>query len=239
MKKILCAGLCILIFAGMAAGCGTSLQADVSTVYVDKKGNITFLDVGALDQDYYDEAELKAYVEERVDAYNGEHGKGSVKADGLSVENGRASLTMKYKTAEDFSGLHGIELYQGKVVKALAEGYTFDGDFASVKDGRVTGYVDKQAVYGTEDLKVVVIRANMDVKVEGEICYVSVQNVKLTGNDRVSIREGYDLKEEAPAGENAAAQGTEARGESSAAQSGGVFSADEFETDVYTYIIYK
>lgn len=235
MKKILCAGLCILIFAGLAAGCGTSLQADVSTVYVDKKGNLTFLDVGALDQDYYDEAGLKEYVEERVDAYNQEHGKGSVKTEGLTVEGGKALLTMKYKTAEDFSGLHGIELFQGKVVKALAGGYTFDGEFASVEDGVVTGYVDKQAIYGKEDLKVVIIRANMDVKVEGEICYVSTQNVRLTGTDGVSIRKGYDLKSEALAGGDSSVQGTEQPG----AASGGVLSADELETDVYTYIIYK
>ena len=33
-----------------------------------------------------------------------------------------------------------------------------------------------------------IIRANTDVKVDGEICYVSCQNVKLTGKDRNKLK---------------------------------------------------
>ena len=52
----------------------------------------------------------------------------------------------------------------------------------------------KQDIYSEDDLKVAIIRANTDVKVDGEICYVSCQNVKLTGTDSVSIRDGYYLE---------------------------------------------
>ncbi len=85
-----------------------------------------------------------------------------------------------------------------------------------------------------------IIRANTDVLVDGEICYVSSENVALTGADSVSIREGYYLNP------GAAASGTEAVAASGEAGST-EFIADvqqpqeggSFETDVYTFIVYK
>lgn len=75
-----------------------------------------------------------------------------------------------------------------------------------VEEGKAAGTATKQEIYQGEGLKAVVIRANMDVKVDGDICYVSNGNVSLTGTDSVSIREEGN---------------------------------DAFETDTYTYIIYK
>ena len=50
-----------------------------------------------------------------------------------------------------------------------------------MEDGKVTGTATKEEIYSGEDLKVVIIKANRDVKVDGTICYVSSENVKLTG----------------------------------------------------------
>ena len=72
-----------------------------------------------------------------------EHGKSAVKLENLSVKDSTATLKMKYKTPEDYTGFNGIELYEGKVVKALAAGYDFKTDFVSVEDGKVTGTATK------------------------------------------------------------------------------------------------
>ena len=40
------------------------------------------------------------------------------------------------------------------------------------------GAATKQDIYSEDDLKVAIIRANTDVKVDGEICYVSCLNVE-------------------------------------------------------------
>ena len=68
---------------------------------------------------------------------------------------------------------------------------------------RITAELENKA-YNDSELRGL-IKANTDVQVAGEICYISNENVELTGTDTVSIR------------------GTD----------------DSFETDVYTYIIYK
>lgn len=259
MKKIVCTILSILMCVGLLSGCGTSLEGDSSVVYVDKKGKVISLDVEELEQDYYDETELQNFVEEAVKAYTDEHGKSSVKVDSITVKDGIAKLKMQYKTPEDYTSFNGIELYHGKVVASLAAGYVFDGEFARVEDGKVTGTATKQEIYAKEDLKVVIIRANTDVKVDGEICYVSCENVKLTGADSVSIREGYYLEtgaaapavdvapQEAVNGTEQAADtenvveaviGTENTG---AAEEEPQEAADDgsFETEVYTFIVYK
>ena len=238
MRKACMAGISVLIGISMLAGCGKSLDADTDTVYVQKNGTVLSVDVETLDKDYYDETELKDYVTDAVSTYTGEHGKSAVKLENLSVKDGTATLKMKYKTPEDYTGFNGIELYEGKVVKALAA------------DGKVTGTATKEEIYSGEDLKVVIIKANRDVKVDGTICYVSSENVKLTGTDSVSIRDGYSLNNGSTADESDSdeniADGTESIGGSTEVSDTDVnddttYVKDDgaFETDVYTYIIYK
>lgn len=252
MKKWISTILCAALCAVLLCGCGVSLEGDESVVYVDKKGIVYSLDVEELNQDFYDETELKTFVDEAVEAYTSEHEKGSVKVEELTTEDGVAKLKMRYKTSEDYTNFNGIELYQGEVVASLAAGYVYDGAFARVEDGKVTGSATKQEIYADEDLKVVIIRANTDVKVEGEICYVSCENVKLTGADSVSIRNGYYLDAGSTVPAENVTPGTENIGteqiENTATEQTEAFAdgqadtaADDgsFETDVYTFIVYK
>lgn len=253
MKKCVYTILGVLLGAGMLSGCGTpALEAESSVVYVDKKGAVLSVDVEELGADYYDETELSDFVNAAVEEYTEEHGKSSVKVESLSVEDDTAKLQMKYKTTQDYWDFNGIELYQGKVVAALAAGYVFDGDFAKVENGKVVGAATKQDIYAEKDLKTVIIRANTDVKIDGEICYVSCENVKLTGADGVSIREGYYLDNGRPSEsiiyqeETGTEQmtGTEEASDTETASwdagtVGTVRDDGSFETDVYTFIVYK
>lgn len=229
MKKWIFICLCMMMGAGVSAGCGTTVSSEQDVVYVNKNGEVLSVDVETMDADYYSEEELQAFVKNEVDSYTAEHGKSSITLEELDVSDGKAKLTMKYRTTEDYTSFNGIELYQGKIVKALAAGYDFKVDFLKVEDGMVTGSADIKEIYKTENLKVVIIRANTDVKVPGEICYVSSENVKLTGNDMVSIRTAY----------GSAAETERMTADTERAESGEVPAEEAFETEVYTYIIYK
>lgn len=256
MKRWLCMGLCMLLCTGLLAGCGTTLDSDSSVVYVDEKGKVISLDVENMEEEYYDQAELEAFVNEQINAYTEVHGKDTVKLDSLKVVDGIGKLKMEYESAQVYSDFNGIELFSGTVVEALAEAYIFDGDFVRVENGQVTGAVTKQEIYAEPDLKVVIIRANTDVKIAGEICYVSCENVKLTGTDSVSIRNGYYLE----GGNGSAVEsvyGTEAVEATEGIEATEVMESveavdgtelnfgaeasdnDSFETDVYTFIVYK
>lgn len=221
MKKLVCMVLAVCMCTGLLAGCGTTIDSETSVVCVKANGNIISLDVEQFEKDYYDAEELKSYVNDAVSAYTKEHGMGTVKVEELIVEGESARLQMKYKTASDYSAFNDIELYQGTVLDAIAAGYVFDVDFARVESGEVAGTASKQEIYEEQELKVVIIRANMDVQVEGEICYVSCENVNLTGASSVSIREGYCVDTGSGDVEECVSEN------------------DSFETEVYTFIVYK
>ena len=117
MRKACMAGISVLIGISMLAGCGKSLDADTDTVYVQKNGTVLSVDVETLDKDYYDETELKDYVTDAVSTYTGEHGKSAVKLENLSVKDGTATLKMKYKTPEDYTGLMALNSMREKLLR--------------------------------------------------------------------------------------------------------------------------
>ncbi len=247
MKKKAAIIFSVILLIGLAAGCGNKLDVEESTVYVDKKGSVISVDVESFEKDYYDEAELKSYIEEEIENYTSENGKKSVHLEDVAVEDSTATLKLKYASAEDYAKFNGIELYTGTVVKAMAEGYDFNVDFAAVKDGAVTGSVTKDEVIGNDDYKVAIIKANTDVVVDGTIVYVSSENVSVTGENAVSIREGYQALESLGAGAESVSGTESVSGEEATESIEGTemteqtAAQDEFayETDVYTYIIFK
>ncbi len=255
MKRLGCVGLSAVLSILTLAGCGQSdLKADTDTVYVEKNGAVLSMDVEAFDQEYYDEAELKEFVDSEVSDYNGQHGEKSVEVKDLSVEDKTAKLKLAYRTVDDYTAFTGVELYQGKVVQAMAAGYDFDVDFAAVDEDGVHG-VPGSEITDQGDLKVVIIKANTNVQVDGKILYVSCDNVTLTGKNTVSIQTGTGIEktwkteaEQVPATE--VTEGTES--EDDFVVEGEVLvsteepesvvtdiKGDPSETDVYTYILYK
>ena len=64
MRRKLYAALFILVTAGITTACGASFEADESTVYIKKDGNVIGADIEDFNKDYYDEEELKAYITE-------------------------------------------------------------------------------------------------------------------------------------------------------------------------------
>lgn len=216
MKKNRCIGLMIILCAGMLTGCGSDLQADTNTVYVSKHGEVISIDVEKLDQPYYKEDELKNFVDSAVEEYNMKNGKDSVEVDELTVCDQTAKLRMKYKTTEDYTAFNGVELYQGKVVQAQADGYDFDTEFVNVTEDDFPE-VSREEVMAQEDLKVVIVKADTNVKVDGKILYVTCDGVTVIGKNTVSIERGTGTSH---------AENTKDAGE-------------PLSSDAYTYIIYK
>lgn len=192
IRKIRHAVLAIVLCLGMLTGCGSGVSADESTIFVKKDGTVVSVDVEKFDTDAYDEQGLKSYVEQTVSDYNGENGKNQVKLKSLSVKDGQAKLTLQYATAADYRKLNGIDFFAGTLAEALAAGYTFDADFASVKDG-VPVACDAGEFINDSSYKVVIIKGNTNVQVKGKIAYVSTANTKMLDGSTVSIHEGNSL----------------------------------------------
>lgn len=194
MKKMAYALIMILCMFFLSA-CAQKTDADVSTVFIEKKGSVVSVDVESLDRDYYSAEELESYITEHIEDYTGENGD-SVEKLSFDVEGETAKLKMEYDSFEDYAGFNGIEFYHGTVVKAQAEGYDFETEFYSVEDGEKQGNAAKADVLADDDAKVAIIKANVNVRVPGSILFVSSKDTKLEGKDTVSIT-GEGANEEA------------------------------------------
>ncbi len=262
MKKQSTFVCALLMSSFLLGGCGTSYAADSSTVYVLKNGKIITTDVEEFDEESYSTSELKEYVKSAVKEYTSENGSGTVKYKSLSVEDGTASLTLSYASAEDYTGFTDIELYTGTVVEALKDGYTFDVSFLKASDGEE---VSVSEVLDSENLKVVIIKANTTVSVSGDIVYYSYDaQAYLKADDTLVIGsadpDAADTETEEPQeeAESAAEAGTEAAEVSGSVSDDEMLTGDTESTevsfdfdegeesasvseysDVYTYIIYR
>lgn len=191
MKRFTGIALTVLLVIGALTGCGQSYEAKVSTVFVQKDGTVVSTDVESFDEDRYDKEGLQSYIEDAVADYNGE-GSEAVAMKSLTVEEGRATLILTFASASDYAAFSGIELFTGSVADALAAGYSFDVEFASVEGGNASA-CSVNDFLGSKDLKVVIIKGNTDVHVDGKVAYVSIANTSYVDSGTIRIQEGTAL----------------------------------------------
>lgn len=187
MKRMISISLVCVMIAGLLTACGSSLDADCNTVYVEKKGTIIGASIEKMDKDYYKEDELKEFIDEKVEAYQKEHEKNSVKVSDFSVKDGVAELFMKYAGYEEYQEFNDVTLFAGTVPQALAAGYDFNTEFTKIKDGKASGEVESSEVTES-DYKVVVLSEKIDVNVDGTIKYMSSDFTSIKADDTVSIQ---------------------------------------------------
>lgn len=192
MKKLVAMLLSLILCLGLLTGCGAKNYAvEESTLFVLKDGKVISTDVEDFDSSY-DEGALEAYVNNVINEYNAEHGEDSVKLNELKVEEGKAILVIEYASAGDYTAFTGIELYVGNVLDALAAGYSFDGDFASIEDGEAKA-CSNQDIMDESKLNVVIYKGLGNVNVNGKILFASVENTKYVDKDTIAISTSYNL----------------------------------------------
>lgn len=242
----------VVLLAMCCLNACSNYESDTNTVYFLKDGKIVSNNVEVFDESVYDTEKLETYIQETIDTYNENHGT-SVKQKSLKVEEGTANLIMEYESVDEFVAFEGTELFVGTVAGAMQSGYTFEGDFANVSDGKQVLCTSDEFVNG--DYNVIIIKANVTVSLEeGEICYVSSKNTKSVKDGIVVIEDGVALFEETLTSEleedTEGVEDTEAdevisedellTGEEEIIfDFGDEAEMDTLENDVYTYIIYK
>lgn len=187
MKKIISIGLVCVLLTGLLTACGKKLDVDRNTVYVKKNGSITGVSIEDFKEDNYSEEELKEFIDEKVEAFQKEHDKKSVKVSDFSVEEGVAKLYTEYAGYEEYEKLVNVTLFSGTVPQALAAGYEFDTEFTAVKDGKASGKAKSEDITGSES-KVVILSEKIDVKVDGTVTHISSDYTAMKAKDTVSIQ---------------------------------------------------
>ena len=199
MRRKLYAALIVLAAAGMTTACGTSFEADESTVYITKDGNVIGADIEDFNEDYYDEEELKAYITESIESYVESNGDGSLELQKFQTESSKedgvtAQLYLTYATYIDYALFNDINMFAGTVSDAQKEGYAFDQEFQKVEEGSAAGSMDIKELLEDEKMKVVIIGDETVVRVDGEIQCISTGNAEAAGENTVRVH--YDVEDE-------------------------------------------
>jgi hypothetical protein len=224
MKKCTAIIAVLALSIGLLTGCGDTYEATESTVFVQKNGTILSTDIESFDPGYYDESGLRSYVEEAISDYTEEYGSGTVKLKDLSFANGVATLSIEYASVSDYSEFNGIEMFTGSIAEALAAGYSFDGEYYDFSDGNQS-LCDASAFLDTDGYKVVIIKANTDVHVNGKVKYTSVQNVSLVDNSTVAISNANN------SADDVLAEDTEGTGETETEEAVDAMTTETVSTD--------
>lgn len=175
MKKF--KGLLLIgVIALMLVGCGKTFDTDESAVYVKKGGKIIGASVEEFDESKYDKDELSAFIDKAIDEYNKEHSTGSVSLGKLTVENNKAILFLTYESPSDYTEFNGEEIFVGTIVDAMAAGYDFNESYYAVKGTELGDLTSIDKI--DDDLKVVILKEHIGVKVDGTIKYIS-SNLKI------------------------------------------------------------
>ena len=229
-------------------------EADKDTVFLLKDGTVISVTIENFEESTYDKEKLASYIEEKLAAYNLENGGDMAKKKSLKVEGDMANLVIEYASAQAYEDVEGNELFVGSMGEALKAGFTFEGTYAKVSAGKATEAAIATDFTENMDYKVAVIKANTTVSIDGEICYVSVENTEKVGKDWILIKNGAMLE--------MAGDSTESLDDTETEMGDEVVGDDELEvgsestevdfdfgdeeteeesqySDVYTYIIYK
>lgn len=186
-------GALILAAACVLVGCGQGKTPEVSSISIDKDGEISHQIVGQFEQDYYEKDGLVTLAEERVAEYCADHGGDSVTFGGADEEDGKVLMQFHYATDTDYGAFNNREMFVGSLEEAESQGYNLGYvAFVSPK-GQPMEISDLEEA---EKKQIVIIgmrpSEEMVVNTSGKVIYVNQSatsdlDVAFSGKSSVSI----------------------------------------------------
>ncbi len=183
LKMRLAASLVVIIIAVLmvlALNGAFEKRAEVSTMTVSDK-QVVYEEVAPIgDLDF---KELKAYVKEETADAEG------VKLIRIAKKDGNAYVRTAYEDMTAYTGFTGYEGFMGTVAEAKRAGYDFDTVFTVVQDGTMGEKAKGKTVKKKDEAKVLIIRENGRFVVDGDIIYVSTENMAVTDPHTVDVSQ--------------------------------------------------
>lgn len=98
-------------------------DADVTTVTVLRNGSIKETIIEEFNPGFYDEDSLEDEIKQKVEASDG-----GVESEGFSLDDGVATLKLKYKSDDDMASFNDEVFYADTIDNLLDQGVSFDSD---------------------------------------------------------------------------------------------------------------
>lgn len=180
-----------LLSVGLFVGCshkkGQLNLSDLktSTLYVEADGKLQMADIEVFDKEYYDQKELKEFINTAVDEYQKEAGEESVSCSDVSVSSDMAKALFHFRSVKDYNNFINNNA-QILTVQEASSNIVLPEVFVSAEDG---SKVSKEDVLKNDKYQLLIIQEALDIQVEGTIhCYSNAMllndtTVQITGED--------------------------------------------------------
>lgn len=197
MKK---AGIALVILTGMLLfGCsGKSSNTSTftptrSSIYVTRDGSVTSALVEPYENDYYDQTELKASIEEAVAEYNGRLGRNAVTLTSCTLGSGKAIAVFDYESSTDLCAFTGemedtANHAQNLVISTVKDGLSESEANLLWKKGNGSD-VSANSVKKKGDWYLAAVDGAVTVQTEGKIRFYS-GDVSLNDEFTADVRGG-------------------------------------------------
>ena len=184
MKKWMSA-VCVLMAVLFMTGCGKdkSFNPSVSSLYIEKNGEITQAIVESFAQEYYSLDEFSAMVQKEVDVYNQKLGETKITVESTEVKDSVMYLKLHYADADTYRLYNEEYLFVGSVEDALSEGLSFNMIF---RDTDYEGEYTAADVTENKSETVAVAKEEGVIQLEKPVKYVS-SNVEILDAHTVEV----------------------------------------------------
>lgn len=186
-RQITMTALVFLLVVSLV-GCGKDKKTESyegsNTIEIKKDGSIINTITDSFDSELYDEELLEEFALREAAEYNHESGEEALSIKKLETGKEKVSITMEYRTAEDFAQFNGYPFFCGTVSEAVDEGYDFTGvDFCEAgfepKEGATeeTPSIQQEQLLEMGSRKIIIADVPDDerlvVKTSGKILYIN------------------------------------------------------------------
>ena len=176
MKKWMSA-VCVLMAVLFMTGCGKdkSFNPSVSSLYIEKNGEITQAIVESFAQEYYSLDEFSAMVQKEVET--------KITVESTEVKDSVMYLKLHYADADTYRLYNEEYLFVGSVEDALSEGLSFNMIF---RDADYEGEYTAADVTENKSETVAVAKEEGVIQLEKPVKYVS-SNVEILDAHTVEV----------------------------------------------------
>lgn len=181
MKKCLTI-LCVLFLVLSMAACGSSFEPSVTSLYVQKNGELTYAVVESFEKEYYSFSEFQSMIDREVESCNSNYSEPAISVERLEVEDKTLYLLLNFTNADAYSRYNEEYCFAGTIEDALSAGQSFnllfkDADYEERTTAEVTDKKDDQ---------VLILQSEGIVQLEMPVKYVS-NNVEIISDHMVEI----------------------------------------------------
>lgn len=164
-------------------------KAKVSTLTVKEDGSIVLEEVVSLKDIDTDEKDLKASLKKSIEDFQSSdsvQAKNKVGLAAVHVRDDTAYVRTTYGNADTYASYSGYECYVGSVSGAKAAGYAFSDPLCPVTGTERGEAVAADTLEGAEGQQVVIVNEDINIRVPGEISYVTSNVTALTDTNETA-----------------------------------------------------